>query len=73
MILDVIKTEKPQKIDKKIMSKLKEAGMYRKVSFMRKELVNCPKESKQISPLNCMICEYFMRRIKGKIYCKYAK
>lgn len=70
-ILEVIKTEKRQKLDKAILEKLKGTQMYKRVKFMKKELVNCPKEKKLLSPLYCMVCPYFRKRVKGKIYCDY--
>ena len=69
--LEITKTEKPQKVSKEVIEKLKEMQMYNRVKFMKNELIYCPKESKEISPLNCMVCSHFKRRVKGKIYCDY--
>jgi len=69
--LVITKTDRSQRIEKEVAEKLKELQMLRRVQFMKKELVRCPKLQKEISPIYCMVCEYFRRRVKGKIYCSY--
>ena len=69
--IKVEKTEKAQRISKEVREKLKSLGIYGKIQFMRKEIIKCPKTGKIQSPIYCFLCEYFSRRIKGVIYCKY--
>ena len=69
--IKVEKTNKTQRIPKEVKEKLKDLGIYSKLQFMKKEIINCPKTGKVQSPIYCFLCEYFARRIKGVIYCKY--
>lgn len=69
--IPVEKTEKSQRVPREISERIKELGIYSKVKFMKKELVTCPMREKKISPMYCMQCQYFSRRIKGVIYCKF--
>jgi len=69
----VIKTDKTQRVSKDITAKLKELRLLNRVKFMKKELILCPMIDQERSPMYCMLCEYFSRRIKGIIYCKYPE
>ena len=71
MKIKVEKTDKTQRVPREITSKLKEIGILGKLKFMKKELVECPKMKRKISPLYCFQCQYFIRRVKGYIHCKF--
>ncbi len=70
--IPVRKSEKSIRIGKELREQLKELRLLKTVSFMRKELVFCPLKNEEISPIHCVVCENFGRRIKGVIYCKAA-
>jgi len=72
MEISVRKTEKKWKINREVAKRLRDLKIYGRVKFMIKEVVSCPKEG-DISPINCLICPYYLRRVKGKIYCNYNK
>lgn len=65
------KIDKTVRVPKEVSEEIKRLGIGKKVKFMKKELVLCPMTNKDQSPLICMTCEYFARRIKGLIHCKY--
>jgi len=67
----VKKINKSVRIPKEIRSEIKRMRLESKIKFMKKELVNCPLHKKEISPLYCLLCEYFVRRVKGVVYCRY--
>ena len=69
--IKVEKADKAQRIPKDVTEKLKEMGIYRMVRFMRNEVINCPKEGRR-SPIYCFLCEHFVRRKTGVIYCRYG-
>ncbi len=71
--IPVKKVGKTVRIPKEIREEIKKLGIERKVKFMKRELVLCPKTEKEQSPMICMVCEYFVRRVKGVIYCKYPE
>jgi hypothetical protein len=72
-IIPVKKIDKTVRIPKEIREEIKRLRIERKVKFMKKELLLCPLTNKEQSPIICMTCEYFSRRIKGKVYCKYQE
>lgn len=65
------KTDKTVRIPKELREEIKRMGLESKIKFMRKELIDCPLHKKKISPLYCLVCDYFVRRVKGVVYCKY--
>ncbi len=69
--IPVEKTEKIQRVPKEITTKLKEMGILNRVKFMKKELVFCPMRNAKISPMYCIQCPFFLRRVKGVVYCRY--
>ena len=69
--IKVEKSEKTVRISREIRDEIKRMGLDSKIKFMRKELINCPKYGKKVSPVYCLLCEYFVRRFKGVIHCKY--
>lgn len=69
--IPVKKVDKTVRVPKKVREEIKQLGIERKVRFMKRELVLCPLSGKEQSPLLCMTCQYFVRRIKGVIHCKY--
>ena len=60
------------KIERAVLDRLKELGLTRRVSFMKKERVDCPLRGEEISPLYCLLCEHYRRRVKGIVYCEAA-
>lgn len=69
--LVITKTTRSVRVSKEVEGRLKELGVYGRVRFMKKERVSCPKSDEKVSPLYCLLCEYFRRRVKGRIYCEY--
>ena len=69
--IPVKKVDKTIRVPREVREEIKRLGIERKVRFMKKELVFCPLANKEQSPMICMTCEYFARRIKGVIHCKY--
>ena len=69
-----IKTKKVKevlKIDPMIRGKIKDAGLTRRVIFMKSELIDCPLHKEEIVAITCMVCPHYVRRIKGVVHCKY--
>jgi iron-sulfur cluster repair protein YtfE (RIC family) len=71
--ITVKKVEKTVRVPKEIREEIKKLGIERKVKFMKKELILCPMTKKEQSPIICMTCEYFLRRVRGVIHCKYPE
>jgi len=71
--IEVIKVNKRIKIPKEIREEIKRMKLFSKLKFMEYELITCPKTKKDQSPLLCLTCEYFVRRVKGKVYCRYKE
>jgi hypothetical protein len=71
--IPVKKVDKTIRVPKEIREEIKRLGIERKVKFMKKEVLFCPMNSKEQSPMICMVCEYFARRIRGVIHCKYPE
>jgi len=69
--IPVEKVDKTIRVPREIREEIKRMGLESKIKFMRKELIECPMHKKRISPLYCLLCEYFVRRVKGIVYCKY--
>jgi len=69
--IEVKKSNKLIRIPKEIREEIKRLGISSKIKFMQRELIECPMTSRDQSPIICMTCNHFLRRIKGKIYCKY--
>ncbi|ABL77742.1 hypothetical protein [Thermofilum pendens] len=69
--LEVIKLEKPMKVDEKLLEDLKNARISRKmISEMKKEAVQCPILGRQVSFLQCYNCKNFVRRVRGRVFCR---
>lgn len=69
--LEVIKLEKPMKVDEKLLEDLKNARISRKmISEMKKEAVQCPVLGRQVSFLQCYNCKNFVRRVRGRVFCR---
>lgn len=69
--INVIKVNKTVPIPREVSEEIKQLGLERKVRFMKKEVVLCPLSQKEQSPLICITCNYFVKRVKGVVYCKY--
>lgn len=70
--IKVIKLDKPLKVPKDLI-KEGSLGLSRKmVNNMLREAVICVIENKQKSFIECYLCKYFVRRIKGVVHCKYS-
>lgn len=70
--IQVEKVEKSIRIPRDVIRSLKEIGLYGKIKFMRKEVLLCPLAQSKRSPIVCLTCQYFVRRVKGLVYCKYT-
>lgn len=68
----VRKVETPAKIERSALNRLKELRLTRRVSFMKKERVPCPLRGEEISPIYCLLCDHYRRRVKGVIHCDIA-
>jgi len=69
--IKIEKTDKTVRIPKALREEIKRMGLESKIKFMKKELVYCPLHGKKISPIYCITCKYFVRRVKGVVYCRY--
>ncbi len=69
--IPVTKVDKTVRIPREISEKVKQLGLKKEIKYMKKEIIDCPLHKKEISPIYCLVCPYFVRRVKGKIYCKY--
>jgi len=71
--IPVRKVDKTIRIPREISEKVKAMGLKKEIKYMKKELVDCPLYQKEISPIYCLVCPHFARRIKGVIHCKYGE
>ncbi len=69
--IPVKKVDKTVRVPREISEKVKKLGLKKEIKYMKKELIDCPMYGKEVSPIYCLVCEYFSKRIKGVIYCKY--
>ena len=69
-IVEIKTLAKPMPIPKEAMESVKGAIGGRIVSRMKKEALDCPVRSRQVSFVECFVCGNFLRRVKGKIHCK---
>lgn len=71
--LQVVKVDEPVKIPREVRERLRDLGIARRVSFMKRERVPCPLTGEEIAPLNCFACEHFLRRVKGFVHCNASR
>ncbi|MFQ5871118.1 MAG: hypothetical protein ACE5IB_03020 [Candidatus Geothermarchaeales archaeon] len=69
--IQVVKTDSVAKMDRQLRSQIKDLGMSRRASFMKKERLQCPMLSEEITPLTCLVCPHFRRRVMGFVHCNY--
>jgi hypothetical protein len=71
--IKVIKLDKPLKVSKDLIEEAKVGLSKKMINNMRKEAIMCIKDNKQKSFIECYLCRYFVRRIKGVVHCKYTE
>ncbi len=70
--IKVIKLDKPLKVPKDL---IKEGGFglsKKLISSMLREAIICVIDNKQKSFIECYLCKYFVRRVKGVVHCRYS-
>jgi hypothetical protein len=69
--VEVVKLDKALKINAELLKDLKQARLSRKmIAEMRREAVECPILGKQVPFLQCYNCRNFVRRVRGRVYCR---
>jgi hypothetical protein len=71
--IPVRKVEEAAKIKKQIKTQIKDMGLTRRTSFMKKERLDCPMLKEEITPLTCMVCPYYRRRVMGFVHCAFPE
>ena len=71
--IKVIKLDKPLKVSRDLIEEAKVGLSKKMINNMRKEAIACIKDNKQKSFIECYLCKYFVRRIKGVVHCKYTE
>ena len=67
--LPVKMLDKPMKVPKELLDELKGVVSKSMLARMRREAVECP--VKGLVPFaECFLCERFVRRVKGEVYCR---
>ncbi|MFP3219787.1 MAG: hypothetical protein RXR41_01315 [Candidatus Marsarchaeota archaeon] len=69
-VVEVIPAPDGLKPTKEALDSLRSALSRKMLSKMQNEAVVCPVFSETIPFLNCMNCPNFIRRFKGKVYCR---
>lgn len=70
--IKIIKLDKPLKISKDLIDEAK-MGLSRKmINNMLREAIICAIDNEQKSFIECYLCKYFVRRVKGVVHCRYS-
>ncbi len=69
-LVDVITAPEGVKASSEALSSLKGVVSRKMLSSMQREAVNCPVMGRVVAFPDCMACPNFIRRIKGKVYCR---
>ncbi|MGC8631436.1 MAG: hypothetical protein ACP5T2_03320 [Thermoprotei archaeon] len=69
-VVDVVSSPEGLKPSKQALESLKGALSKKMLSLMENEAVECPVFKETVPFLNCMACPNFIRRFKGKVFCK---
>ena len=62
-------SDKPLKVEKKLVESLKGAASAKMLRKMKTEFVDCPVLMGKQSFLACFACSNFLRRVKGEVHC----
>jgi len=68
-LVEVIEAEKPPRIPPEYTEGLKGVLSAKRISSLKKEVVNCPVIGSQVPFLVCFQCPSFLRRVKGTVQC----
>ncbi|MFP3208972.1 MAG: hypothetical protein RXR82_04545 [Nitrososphaeria archaeon] len=68
-LVEVIEAEKPPRIPPEYTEGLKGVLSAKRISALKKEVVNCPVIGSQVPFLVCFQCQSFLRRVKGTVQC----
>jgi len=68
--VNVIPAPRRFRIPKNIQDELKGALGKSMISRLKKEAVECPVQGKVVPFLLCYTCKNFVRRYKGRVYCR---
>ncbi|RLE79922.1 MAG: hypothetical protein DRJ51_06845 [Thermoprotei archaeon] len=69
-IVDVIPAPKRFRIPREVQEELKSALGRSMIARLKKEAVHCPVRGDVIPFLICYTCKNFIRRVKGRVYCR---
>lgn len=70
-VIEIRTLEKALKIPEKKSGKLRGLPLGGKaMRRLRREAVDCPASGETVSFLECFGCERFLRRTRGRVYCK---
>ena len=69
-VVEVTVPEKSPPTPKQYVQDLKGAVSGKQMARMKKEAVDCPVLSKQVSFAQCFACPNFIRRVKGRVDCR---
>ncbi|RLI02577.1 hypothetical protein DRO30_02405 [Candidatus Bathyarchaeota archaeon] len=67
--LEVKVLQKPLKVPAEKLEEFKGVFSKRVLSRLKKEAVECPLKGSPVSFLECFVCDKFIRRVKGYVYC----
>lgn len=59
------------KLDKEVLEEIKALGLRSRLKAFKSEGVKCPKAGEKVPFAQCFVCEYFVRRVKGVVHCRY--
>ncbi|MGP3668107.1 MAG: hypothetical protein ACKD6N_04180 [Candidatus Bathyarchaeota archaeon] len=67
--LEVKMLQKSLKVPVEKLEELKGVFSKRVLLRLKKEAVECPLKGSSVSFLECFVCDRFIRRVKGYVYC----
>ncbi|MCX8175765.1 MAG: hypothetical protein N3E48_00850 [Candidatus Bathyarchaeota archaeon] len=67
--LEVKMLQKSLKVPAEKLEEFKGVFSKRVLLRLKKEAVECPLKGSSVSFLECFICDRFIRRVKGYVYC----
>ena len=68
--VEVKKSNKPFRVDAKIVEDLKKSLSAKMITVMKKEYVECPVARQEVVFLICYNCVSHIRRVKGVVHCE---
>ncbi|MEM3670766.1 MAG: hypothetical protein QW767_03375 [Thermoprotei archaeon] len=71
--IPVYTVDKVFPVDKELVKQLREMKISRGfLNSMKSQAVNCPMVGGESPAIKCLACQYFVRRVKGTVYCKFG-